>query len=134
MFDLNEDYLADIGLDTMPEPARSTLITNIKKLVQNRLNIKLADDLTDEKVDELERISTSHDDAKWWLGENFPRYESYPEFEQFKQQVAEGSDSVSLFAQSKWFQVNIPNFSTLLQETLDEVKSELKTIGTGVPS
>jgi len=134
MFDLNEEYLADIGIATMPEPARSTLVTNIKKLIQNRLNIKLADELTDDKVSELERISSSIDDAKWWLGENFPKYRDSAEFEQFKQQVTDGNDPASLFAQSKWFQVNIPNFALLLQQTLDEVKSELKTVGTGVPA
>lgn len=131
MFELSEEYLADIGIATMPEPARSTLIENIKKLIQNRLNLKLADELTDEKVAELERISTSLDDAKWWLGENYPRYEGSPEYEQFKKQVNEGNDPIALFAQSKWLQVNIPNFAMLLQETLDEVKGELKTVGTG---
>lgn len=134
MFELSEDYLADIGIATMPEPAKSTLVDNIKKLIQNRLNIKLADELTDEKVGELERISTSLDDARWWLGENFPKYQSSAEFEQFKKQVTDGNDPVSLFAQSKWFQVNIPNFAVLLQETMDEVKVELKAVGTGVPA
>ena len=134
MFELNEEYLADIGIATMPEPARSTLVSNIKKLIQNRLNIKLADELTDEKVSELERISSSIHDAKWRLGENFPKYQGSAEFEQFKNQVTDGSDPVSLFAQSKWFQVNIPNFALVLQQTLDEVKQELKTVGTGVPA
>lgn len=134
MFELSEEYLTDIGIATMPEPARSTLIANIQKMIQGRLNIKLADDLTDEKVTELENISTSHDSAKWWLGENIPKYESTMEFEQFKLQVNEGGDPVALFAQSKWIQMNIPNFATLLQETLVEVKSELQTIGTGVPA
>jgi hypothetical protein len=134
MFELSEEYLADIGIGTMPEPAKSTLVDNIKKLIQNRLNIKLADDLTDEKVSELERISSSADDAKWWLGENFPKYQGSPEFEQFKKQVTDGNDPVSLFAQSKWFQVNIPNFAVLLQETMEEVKVELKAVGTGVPA
>ncbi len=134
MFELSEEYLVDIGIATMPEPAKSTLVDNIKKLIQNRLNIKLADDLTDEKVSELERISSSIDDAGWWLGENFPKYQGSAEFEQFKKQVTDGNDPASLFAQSKWFQVNIPNFAVLLQETMDEVKVELKAVGTGVPA
>jgi hypothetical protein len=134
MFELSEEYLVDIGIATMPEPAKSTLVDNIKKLIQNRLNIKLADDLTDEKVSELERISSSIDDAKWWLGENFPKYQGSAEFEQFKKQVTDGNDPASLFAQSKWFQVNIPNFAVLLQETMEEVKVELKAVGTGVPA
>lgn len=134
MFDLSDEFLADIGISTMPEPARSTLVNNIKKLVQSRLNVKIADELSDEKVDELERISSTQDDAKWWLGENLPRYESSEEFEQFKKQLVNDSDPVILFAQSKWFQINIPNFAPLLQETLEEVKGELKTIGTGVPT
>lgn len=134
MFELNEAFLADIGIASMPQPARDTLVANIKKMIQDRITIKLADELTDEKVNELERISTSHDDARWWLGENIPRYEGSAEYEQFKQQVADGDDPVSLFAQSKWFQINVPNFAIVLQETLDEVKSELITIGTGVPA
>ena len=56
------------------------------------------------------------------------------EFDQFKQQAKEGEDPVSLFGQVKWFQMNIPNFAVYLQETLEEVKGELKTIGTGVPA
>lgn len=134
MFELSEEYLAEIGIATMPEPARSTLVSNIQKLIQGRLNIKLADVLDDNKVSELERVSTSTDDAKWWLGENYPKYEGTLEYDQFKQQVAEGEDPIVLFAQTKWFQMNIPNFSTYLEETLEEVKSELKTVGTGVPS
>lgn len=130
MFELSEEFLVDVGIATMPEPARSTLVSNIQKMIQTRINIKLADQLTDEKVDELERISTSVDDAKWWLGENMPKYESTSEFEQFKQQVTEG-DPVALFAQTKWFQMNIPNYTAVLQDTLDEVRNELKTIGTG---
>lgn len=132
MFELNEDFLTEIGIATMPEPARSTLVANIQKMVQDRVNIRIADELTDEKVDELERISTSLDDAKWWLGENMPRYEGSVEFEQFRQQVTD-SDPITLFAQTKWIQMNIPNFAAVLQETLDQVKDELKTIGTGVP-
>ena len=134
MFELSDQYLEDIGIASMPEPARSTLITNIQKLIQDRLNLRIADELSDEKVAELERISTSLDDAKWWLGENYPRYEGSLEFDQFKQQAKEGEDPVSLFGQVKWFQMNIPNFAVYLQETLEEVKGELKTIGTGVPA
>lgn len=133
MFELSEEFLADIGISTMPEPARSTLVANIQKMIQDRVNIKLADDLTDDKVDELERISTSPDAARSWLSDNMPNYEGSSEFEQFKQQVTDG-DPAALFAQSKWFQSNIPNFAVVLQETIDEVKDELKTIGTGVPS
>ena len=127
MFELTDEFLQEIGIATMPEPARGTLVTGIQKLVQDRINIKLADDLTDEKVDELERISSSLDEARWWLGENIGKYAESAEYAQFKQQVTEG-DPIQLFAQTKWFQANIPNFSTVLQETLDEVKSELKTI------
>ena len=134
MFELSDEYLAEIGISTMPEPARSTLITNIQKMIQGRVNLRIADELSDEKAAELERISTSLDDAKWWLGENYPKYDGSLEFDQFKQQVKEGEDPVSLFAQVKWFQMNIPNFATYLQETLDEVKGELKTVGTGVPA
>lgn len=134
MFDLSEEFLNEIGIATMPEPARSTLVVNIQKMIQGRLNIRLADVLSDEKVGELERVSTSIDDARNWLISNYPTFESTPEFEQFKQQVAEGEDPVSLFAQSKWLQTNVPDFSTTLSQIYDEVKNELKTIGTGVPA
>lgn len=134
MFELNEEFLKEVGIATMPEPARSSLVANIQKLMQNRLNLKLADQLSDEKVDELEHVSTSTDDARKWLGENYPKFESSAEYEQFKQQVNEGEDPISLFAQSKWFQTNVPNFSTYLNETYEDVKNELKTIGTGVPA
>lgn len=133
MFDLSEEYLQEIGIATMPEPAKSQLISSIQTLVQNRVNLKLADSLTDDKVSELERISNSIDDAKWWLGENFPKYESSAEFENFKSNFNIDSDeSKSIFAQTKWLQVNVPNFALVLQETLDEVKSELKLVNSAV--
>jgi hypothetical protein len=128
MFELTDEFLKDTNVATMPEPMRSTMISNIKKLVQNRVNIKLADDLTDDKVDELERISTSVDNAKWWLGENISKYMDSAEFIQFKKQVYDG-DPDQLFAQSKWFQMNVPSFTAILEETLEEVKAELNTIG-----
>lgn len=84
MFELSEEFLNEVGIATMPEPARSSLVANIQKLMQNRLNLKLADQLSDEKVDELEHVSTSTDDARKWLGENYPKFESSAEYEQFK--------------------------------------------------
>jgi len=133
MFEINDDFLKDIGIFTMPEPARGTLVGNIEKMIQNKINIRLAEDLSDEKVDEIERISTSLDDAKWWLGENLPRYEGTKEYELFKQQVTDG-DPIMLFAQTKWLQMNVPNFAIVLQETMDETREELKTIGNPAPA
>lgn len=132
MFDLTEEFLQEVGIANMPEPARGSLVSGIKKMIQDRVNIKLADSLTDEKIDELERISSSLDDAKWWLGENVARYADSAEYMQFTQQVTDG-DPVQLFAQTKWFQVNVPGMAVVLQDTLDEVKGELKTIS-GAPA
>lgn len=127
MFELSDEYLSELGVMNMPEPGKSNLIKNIKSMIQSRVIIKLADKMTEEKADELERIGQSPDEARAWLTNNLPKFESSPEFEQFKSYISDG-DPVTLFAQSKWFDVNLPAYPGVLQQTLDEVKLELKTV------
>jgi hypothetical protein len=127
MFELDDQFLTDIGIINMPEPARGKLIQGIQKMVQDRVTIELSNQLTDEIVEQLEQIGTSKEAAENWLAQHLPQYATSAEFEQFKTRVTDG-DPVMLFAQTKWIDANIPNFPAILLQVLTEVKGELKTI------
>jgi hypothetical protein len=129
MYDLDDNFLAEIGIINMPEEARDQLVTGIQKTIQDRVLIKLADQITDFLESEIEQISGSLEYAKDWLKKNFPYYADSNEFAQFSDKVRSGdNDVVQLFAQNKWFEVNLPTFPAVVEQTKEEVKQELKTI------
>lgn len=56
-FDLNENIIARLGLQDLPEEKRLSLLEDLGVLVQKRVTIRLMEALPDEDVQEADRLS-----------------------------------------------------------------------------
>jgi len=128
MFQVDDSFQQEVGIANMPAEAKAKLIEGITKMINDRVLIKLSDQITNEKIDELEKISTDDTAAKTWLMANIPNYAASEEFVQFSKQIGADANPETMFAINKWFMTNLPTYPSVLEATVQEVKEELKTI------
>ncbi|MEO8104717.1 MAG: DUF5663 domain-containing protein [Candidatus Saccharibacteria bacterium] len=101
MLKIDNNLLQEIGLGALPEVEKNGLLKHIYETLEMRVGMRLADQMTNEQLDEFERYFEAKDDAGAfkWLETNFPNYKDIvqEEFEKLKAEVA-GSASQILAA------------------------------------
>src|ERR1700712_2291454 len=89
---INNDLLDELGLATLPQQEKSELLKHIYETLEMRVGMRLADQMTNEQLDEFETYFNARDDAGAfrWLETNFPNYKDIvaDEFDKLKAEVA----------------------------------------------
>ena len=126
MFSLDESFLEELGIANRPDDIKQQLMAGIEKTIQDRVLLNLSGQITDFLADELEGINSSTEGARGWLEKNIPHYEGSAEFAHIKEQF--GDNAVQVFAQSKWFEMNLPTYLQEVQTVAEQVKQELLAV------
>lgn len=76
MFKLDNNLLKELGLDELPTEEKNKMLAHIYETLEMRVGVKLADQMTDEQLDEFEAYINRDDQAGAlkWLESNFPNY------------------------------------------------------------
>lgn len=95
MLKIDNTLLQDIGLGDLPEVEKNGLLKHVYETLEMRVGMRLADQMTNEQLDEFERYFEAKDDAGAfkWLETNFPNYKDIvaEEFEKLKAEVAQAA-------------------------------------------
>lgn len=93
MLKIDDNLLQEIGLGALPIEDKRGLLTHIYETLEMRVGMRLADQMTNEQLDEFERYFEAKDDAGAfkWLETNFPNYKDIvnEEFEKLKSEVTQ---------------------------------------------
>lgn len=129
MFQLDEKFLQDLGLDQMPEEQKQAFLKHIYEELEIRVGTKLSEGLSDEQLDEFEGIIDRKEDAVTaWLAAHAPNYQADEVFVRLQQSTGLGADDSRLkaeFAATKWLEVNRPDYRNVVAQVLDELKQEI---------
>ena len=76
MFKLDDAFLQEIGLGGLPAQEKQPMLKHIYDTLEMRVGMKLAEQMTNEQLDEFEAYIKRQDDAGAlkWLETNFPNY------------------------------------------------------------
>ena len=76
MFKLDDAFLAEIGLAALPAQEKQPMLKHIYETLEMRVGMKLAEQMTNEQLDEFEAYINRNDEAGAlkWLETNFPNY------------------------------------------------------------
>lgn len=85
MFKLDNNLLIELGLADLPAAEKNQMLRHIYETLEMRVGMKLAQNMTNQQMDEFEKISNDQAVALKWLESNFPNY---------KQVVADQLDSL----------------------------------------
>lgn len=98
MLRIDDSLLKDLGLADLPEEERKRLLSQFHEMLEMRVGIRLAKQMTDEQLDEFEVFIDTNDQAGAlkWLETNFPDYKKVvaEEFDLLKKEIQENSDTI----------------------------------------
>lgn len=100
---LDNNLLEELGLGALPEHEKQLLLRQIYEKLEMNVGVRLADQMSNEQLDEFEKFVDANDDkgAFQWLESNFPNYKDVvnQEFEKLKGEIRQYAPQMLAIAQ-----------------------------------
>jgi len=91
MFRLDDELLKELGLSDLPPQEKTKMFNHIYETLEMRVGTKLADQMSDDQLNEFESFIDKNDEAGAlkWLETNFPNYKQVvaDELENLKNEI-----------------------------------------------
>ncbi|HSX28178.1 MAG TPA: DUF5663 domain-containing protein [Candidatus Saccharimonadales bacterium] len=96
---IDDNFLATLGLGDLSDQDKRAFVLHLREELEVRVGEALAEQLTDEQLDEFGGIAESNDAeaAALWLRDNCPGYEQVVagELEKLKQEIIQNRDTLT---------------------------------------
>ena len=129
MFELDEKFFEEIGLNRMPVNEQEEFKKHIQEEIEVRVGERISDGMSPEKLDEFEAIIDENSDfIQNWVLMNVPNYKNDEIYQTFIAQNngQESAEIMNEYAAMKWLQVNRPDFAQIIETVMNEMKGELR--------
>lgn len=98
MFKLDDNLLRELGLGALPVEEKNKMLAHIYETLEMRVGIRLAEQMSDQQLDEFESFIDSNDEAGAlrWLESNFPDYKQVvaDELEKLKNEIRQHAGAI----------------------------------------
>lgn len=98
MFKLDNALLEELGLGNLPAEEKNRMLAHIYETLEMRVGMKLAEQMSNEQLDEFEGYIDRNDEAGAlkWLESNFPNYKQVvaDELEKLKTEVKASAEQI----------------------------------------
>ena len=98
MYKLDNNFLKELGLDSLPAAEKNKMLAHIYETLEMRVGIKLASKMSDDQLDEFESFINKNDQkgALNWLETNFPNYKDVvaDELNKLKKEIKESAPMI----------------------------------------
>lgn len=111
MFKLDDNFLQEIGLGSLPVSDKNAMLQHIYETLEMRVGMRLAEQMSNEQLDEFESYIDKNDEAGAlkWLETNFPNYKQVvaEQLEKLKSEIKQSAPQI-LSASQQQTQANQP--------------------------
>lgn len=129
MFQLDDKFLQELGLDQLPEEQQQAFLQHIYEELELRVGTQLSDGMNDAQLEEFEAVIDKNEDViSSWLEANAPDYHNDPGFHRLQQATGLDVNDQNLrdeYVATKWLEVNRPDYRDIVSQVLDELKTEI---------
>lgn len=98
MFKLDNTLLEELSLGALPNEEKNKMLAHIYETLEMRVGMKLAEQMTNEQLDEFESFIDKNDEAGAlkWLETNFPDYKKVvaEELEKLKSEIKQSAPQI----------------------------------------
>ena len=98
MFKLDDNLLKELGLGSLPPEEKNKMLAHIYETLEMRVGMKLAEQMSNEQLDEFEAFIDKNDEAGAlkWLETNFPNYKDVvgQELDKLKLEVKQAAPQI----------------------------------------
>jgi hypothetical protein len=104
MLKIDNSLLEEVGLGVLPDSEKNSFLKHIYETLEMRVGVRLADQMTNQQLDEFEQYFEAKDDAGafQWLETNFPNYKDIvqQEFDKLKAEITQTAPQILAASQS----------------------------------
>jgi len=129
MFQLDDQFLADVGLAGLPEEQKKPFLQLTYDQLEYKVGIRLSEGMSDQQLEEFESIIDRKEDViLTWLSTHAPNYQNEEVFQRLMQVSNLPANDPGLraeYAATKWLEVNRPDYRDVVAGTLEEIKQEI---------
>lgn len=128
MFEIDDSLLDELGLSALTGQERAEFKEYVKTTLQERVGERLTEGMSDETLDEFGYFMDGNvDGMKQWLNDHIENYQQDPNYQQFvaANPNASEADILSSYGSLAWLQVNRPDYSEVVKQTLDGLREEI---------
>lgn len=129
MFQLDDTFLADVGLQDLPGDQKKAFLQHIYDELELRVGTRLSEGMSDAQLEEFESIIDRKDDViTAWLTQHAPQYHNEEAFSRIQKVTGLDVNDPALRAEytaTKWLEVNRPDYRDVVAAVLDQLKKEI---------
>ena len=129
MFQLDDNFLNDLGLGALPEEQKKAFLQHVYDELELNVGTKLSEGLNEAQLQEFEAfVDRDEEKVRAWFEKNMPDYADRPDFQQLKASApAEVAEIVVLseYGSLKWLEMNRPDYRQVVSSELEKVKQEI---------
>lgn len=138
MLKIDNSLLEEVGLGGLPDPEKNSFLKHIYETLEMRVGVRLADQMTNQQLDEFEQYFEAKDDAGafQWLEANFPNYKDIvqQEFDKLKAEVTQTAPQILAASQSNANQAPPPQAEMAPSAQVSSPPADDVSYGTPTPS
>lgn len=127
MLKIDNNLLQEVGLGALPSAEKNSFLKHIYETLEMRVGIRLADQMTNQQLDEFEKYFEAKDDAGAfkWLETNFPNYKEIvqQEFDKLKAEVAQSAPQILAASQQHAATGGVPGGSAAQPQAQQPIQS-----------
>ena len=129
MFQLDDKFIQDLGLDQLPEEQRQAFLQHIYNELELRVGTELSDGMSDAQLEEFEAIIDKNEEVIGnWITQYAPNYYQDEAFNRLQQATGLDVNDPALrdeFVATKWLEVNRPDYRDVVARVLEALKQEI---------
>lgn len=129
MFQLDDQFLQDVGLGGMPDDQKQAFLQHIYSELELRVGTKLSEGLSDDQMGEFEAfIDRDAETVEGWFTAHLPNYADQPDYQQLKAGAPEQASALDVlceYGSLKWLELNRPDYRQVVAGELEKLKGEI---------
>jgi hypothetical protein len=129
MFNLNENFLKDLGLEAMPEERRAAFLQHVEEEMDQRIGNRLSAALNDEKFNEFVSLSNGDQAIVEATLAAAGDWRNSQEFQALVQASGTSADDPELIAEyvgMLWVSQNVPGYGQIVDDEVAKLVEEIK--------
>jgi hypothetical protein len=140
MFQLDDNFLNDVGLAGLPDDQKQAFLQHIYEELELRVGTKLSEGLSEQQMGEFEAFVDQNEEVvRAWFIKNMPDYASRQDFislqesaqkiaSQYPGEVDTPTELAILceYGSLKWLELNRPDYRDVVAAELESLKNEIR--------
>lgn len=129
MFQLDSNFLQELGLGELPEEQRKAFLEHVYSQLELRVGTRLSEGLSEAQLSEFESfVDRDTEKVQAWIGANAPDYQNDTAYQQIVKAAGPNTSHdivLAEYASLKWLGMNRPDYREVVKQVLDELKQEI---------